>query len=109
ARRPRGGAEPPRRAGIEPRFEATGQATAPPLRSAAEEDDEDVDVGTPVGAPAGTQATRKPKPTPRPPRRSSGGYVLPSLELLAAPKAIGRAILSADALQTNATALEGVL
>ena len=102
-------AEAPPQSRIEPRFEANGRATAPPLRSAAEEDDEDVDVGTPVGAPAGTQATRKPKPTPRPPRRSSGGYVLPSLELLAAPKAIGRAMLSADALQTNATALEGVL
>jgi S-DNA-T family DNA segregation ATPase FtsK/SpoIIIE len=102
-------AEAPPQSRIEPRFEANGRATAPPLRSAAEEDDEDVDVGTPVGAPAGTQATRKPKPTPRPTRRSSGGYVLPSLELLAAPKAIGRAMLSADALQTNATALEGVL
>src|SRR5262249_12855907 len=55
------------------------------------------------------QAARKPRATPRPPRRSSGGYVLPSLEFLAAPKAIGRAMLSADALQTNATALEGVL
>src|SRR5262249_60010662 len=44
-----------------------------------------------------------------PPRRSSGAYVLPSVELLAAAKAIGRAVLSADALQTNATALEGVL
>ena len=102
-------AEAPPQGRVEPRFEANGRATAPPLRSAAEEDDEDVDVGTPVGAPAGTQATRKPKPTPRTPRRSSGGYVLPSLELLAAPKAIGRAMLSADALQTNATALEGVL
>src|SRR5439155_337576 len=46
---------------------------------------------------------------PRAPRRPSGGYVLPSLELLAAPKAIGRAMLSADTLQANATALEGVL
>src|SRR6266508_2036344 len=54
-------------------------------------------------------ASRKPRATPRAPRRSSGGYVLPSLELLAAPKAIGRAMLSADALQANATALEGVL
>ncbi len=35
--------------------------------------------------------------------------MLPSLEFLAAPKAIGRAVLSTDALQTNATALEGVL
>src|SRR5262249_44139127 len=38
-----------------------------------------------------------------------GGYVLPSLELLAAPKAIGRAVLSTDTLEANATALEGVL
>src|SRR5262249_51399352 len=44
-----------------------------------------------------------------PPRRSSGGYVLPSLELLATPKAIGRAMLSTDALEAHATALEGVL
>jgi S-DNA-T family DNA segregation ATPase FtsK/SpoIIIE len=102
-------AEAPPQDRVEPRFEASGRALAPPLRPTAEEDDEDVDVGTPVGAPAGTQAPRKPKPTPRLPRRSSGGYVLPSLELLAAPKAIGRATLSADALQTNATALEGVL
>src|SRR5919204_388247 len=54
-------------------------------------------------------ASRKPRATARAPRKSSGGYVLPSLELLAAPKAIGRATLSADALQANATALEGVL
>jgi S-DNA-T family DNA segregation ATPase FtsK/SpoIIIE len=94
---------------VEPRFEASGRAAAPPPRSAADEDEADDDVGTHVGAHAGTQAPRKPKATPRPPRRSSGGYVLPSLELLAAPKAIGRAILSTDALQTNATALEGVL
>jgi S-DNA-T family DNA segregation ATPase FtsK/SpoIIIE len=39
----------------------------------------------------------------------SGGYILPPLELLAAPKASGRAVLSADLLASNATALEGVL
>jgi S-DNA-T family DNA segregation ATPase FtsK/SpoIIIE len=100
--------EAPPQGRVEPRFEASGRAAAPP-RSAAEEDDEDADVGAQVGAHAGTQAPRKPKATPRPPRRSSGGYVLPSLELLAAPKAIGRAMLSTDALQANATALEGVL
>jgi S-DNA-T family DNA segregation ATPase FtsK/SpoIIIE len=96
---------------IEPRFEASGRAAAP-SRSAAEEDEDD-DVGAQVsahlGAHTSNQATRKQKAAPRPPRRSSGGYVLPSLELLAAPKAIGRAMLSADALQANATALEGVL
>jgi S-DNA-T family DNA segregation ATPase FtsK/SpoIIIE len=100
--------EAPPQSRIEPRFEASGRAAAPP-RSATEEDDEDDDVGAHVGAHAGTQAPRKPKATPRPARRSSGGYVLPSLELLAAPKAIGRAMLSTDALQANASALEGVL
>ena len=39
----------------------------------------------------------------------TGGYVLPPLELLAAPKAVGRTVLSNDALQANAAALEGVL
>src|SRR5204863_3642104 len=87
---------------------ASGRAAAPP-RPAAEEEGEDDEIGALGGAHAGTQAPRKPKATPRPPRRSSGGYVLPSLELLAAPKAIGRAMLSTDALQTNASALEGVL
>jgi S-DNA-T family DNA segregation ATPase FtsK/SpoIIIE len=42
-------------------------------------------------------------------RRANGGYLLPPLELLAAPKASGRAVLSADLLASNATALEGVL
>src|SRR5262245_50246532 len=96
-------AEAPPQGRIEPRFEASGRAAAPPRSATEEDEDED------VGAHAGAQAPRKPKPAPRPPRRSSGGYVLPSLELLAAPKAIGRAMLSADALQANASALEGVL
>src|SRR5205085_9575444 len=43
------------------------------------------------------------------PRRSSGGYVLPAVELLAAPSKVGRATLSSDVLQENAVALEGVL
>src|SRR5262249_56977674 len=87
-------------AGTEPR--SAGRAR-PPLRPS-------LAPGAADEAPATPQAPRKPKATPRPPRRSSsGGYVLPSLEFLAAPKAIGRAVLSADALQTNATALEGVL
>ena len=41
--------------------------------------------------------------------RSRGGYVLPPLDLLTAPKSTGRTTLSDDALQQNATALEGVL
>jgi S-DNA-T family DNA segregation ATPase FtsK/SpoIIIE len=96
----RGEAAPPSR--IEPRFDASARATLQP-RMAPEANDEDAESDE---APRGS---RKPKAAARAPRRSSGGYVLPSLELLAAPKAIGRAMLSADALQTNATALEGVL
>ena len=92
--------ETPQHARVEPQFDA-GARTALQPSIAPEADEEDA---------ASPQAARKPKATPRAPRRSpSGGYVLPSLELLAAPKAIGRAVLSADALRTNATALEGVL
>jgi DNA segregation ATPase FtsK/SpoIIIE, S-DNA-T family len=92
--------ETPQHARVEPRFDAGARVTLQPA-VAPEADEEDE---------ASPQAARKPKATPRAPRRSpSGGYVLPSLELLAAPKAIGRAVLSADVLQTNATALEGVL
>ena len=51
---------------------------------------------------------RKSKPAPRT-RRSNGGYVLPPLNLLTAPKASDRATLSADIIEANATALESVL
>ena len=84
----------------EPRFDESARATLQPR--AEPEPDEEEDDAEPTPA-------RKPKAAPRTPRKSSGGYVLPPLELLAAPKAVGRATLSADALQTNATALEGVL
>src|SRR6516165_1995236 len=84
--------EAPPQGRIEPRFDGSARATLQPT-IAPETDDEEA---------ASPQAARKPRATPRPPRRSSGGYVLPSLEFLAAPKAIGRAVLSA-------TALEGVL
>jgi len=91
--------ETPPQARIEPRFDAGARATLQPAVAPEADDEEE----------ASPQAARKPRATPRAPRRSPSGYVLPSLELLAAPKAIGRAMLSADALQTNATALEGVL
>jgi len=100
ARPPARSETPPQHARIEPRFDAGARATLQPAVAPEADDEEE----------ASPQAARKPRATPRAPRRApSGGYVLPSLELLAAPKAIGRAMLSADALQTNATALEGVL
>jgi S-DNA-T family DNA segregation ATPase FtsK/SpoIIIE len=86
----------------EPRFDDSARATLQPRIDEEEEEDEDEEEeDTP-------RAARKPKAAPKP-RRSLGGYVLPPLELLAAPKGTGRAVLSADTLQANATALEGVL
>jgi DNA segregation ATPase FtsK/SpoIIIE, S-DNA-T family len=89
----------PPAARAEPRFEESARVTLQP-RAEPEPDDEDEDEPAPA---------RRPKAPPRAPRKSSGGYILPPLELLAAPKAIGRTTLSADALQANAAALEGVL
>jgi S-DNA-T family DNA segregation ATPase FtsK/SpoIIIE len=96
----------PPRGRTEPRFEDSSRATlAPDLEPEAGLDDEEEDEED--EAPP---APRKPKAAPpRPAKKTSGGYVLPALELLAAPKSTSRPALSADALQTNAAALEGVL
>jgi S-DNA-T family DNA segregation ATPase FtsK/SpoIIIE len=64
----------------------------------AEEEEED----EPVAAP------RKARSAPRA-RRQSGGYALPSLNLLTAPKASDRTTMSAEVIEANATALESVL
>jgi S-DNA-T family DNA segregation ATPase FtsK/SpoIIIE len=93
----------PARGRTEPRLDDGARATLQPqMEPEEDEEEEDDDDETP-------RAPRKPKAAPRATRRAGGGYVLPALELLAAPKGTGRAVLSADALQTNATALEGVL
>ncbi len=90
---------------VEPRFEGATLATlAPQLdeEMAVEEDEVEEEDEEPV-----RPAPRKPKPAPRP--KKSGGYQLPPLDLLAMPKSTGRATFSPEALQTNSTALEGVL
>ena len=90
---------------VEPRFEGATLATlAPQLDDelAAEEDEVEEEDEEPA-----RPAPRKPKPAPRP--KKSGGYQLPPLDLLAMPKSTGRATFSPEALQTNSTALEGVL
>jgi len=87
---------PPAPRRIEPRFDA------PPMQYAEDDsgDDETADEAEP-------RAPRKPR-APKP-RRSNGGYTLPALELLMQPSKIGRATVSTETLQENATALEGVL
>ena len=70
----------------------------------AADDDSDDDE-----AESAPRAARKPRAPAKPVRRSSGGYALPSLNLLTAPRASERTTLSADVISENATALEGVL
>jgi S-DNA-T family DNA segregation ATPase FtsK/SpoIIIE len=101
ARSPARRAAAPAHDRTEPRFDESARATLQP-QIEPEEDEGDEDETAPP-------ARRKPKAPPRAPRKTTGGYVLPPLELLAAPKAVGRTVLSNDALQANAAALEGVL
>ncbi|MFZ3310343.1 MAG: DNA translocase FtsK, partial [Xanthobacteraceae bacterium] len=79
---------------LEPRFDPAEQNDGE--EEAAEDDAE--------AAPR----VRKPR-APKAPRRLNGGYVLPPLELLTPATKAGRATVSTEALQENATALEGVL
>ncbi|MEA2970906.1 MAG: segregation ATPase FtsK/SpoIIIE, family [Alphaproteobacteria bacterium] len=101
ARSPARRAAAPAHDRTEPRFDESARATLQP-QIEPEEDEGDEDETAPP-------ARRKAKAPPRAPRKTAGGYVLPALELLAAPKAVGRTVLSNDALQANAAALEGVL
>ncbi len=82
---------------VEPRFEKAAQPS-----DDEEAEDEDSAEATP-------RAPRKPRVALKPARRSLGGYELPSLNLLTTPRASERTTLSADVIQENATALEGVL
>jgi S-DNA-T family DNA segregation ATPase FtsK/SpoIIIE len=79
---------------VEPRFAPAG---------GSEIEDDEADADDTEAAPR----VRKPR-APKP-RRSSGGYILPPLELLTPASKSGRATVSSEMLQNNATALEGVL
>ncbi|HET8973508.1 MAG TPA: DNA translocase FtsK 4TM domain-containing protein [Pseudolabrys sp.] len=80
---------------LEPRFDGDGGAAA------YGDDDYDDDDAEP--------APRR-RATPRvPARRSGSGYILPSLNHLAAPRANERTILSREITDGNAVALESVL
>jgi DNA segregation ATPase FtsK/SpoIIIE, S-DNA-T family len=83
---------------VEPRFDGR------PDPRTDEEAEEEI-----TGAPA-QRSARKPRAAPAPkPRRSSGGYVNPPLELLSQPSKSARSTITNEMLQGNAAALEGVL
>jgi DNA segregation ATPase FtsK/SpoIIIE, S-DNA-T family len=78
----------------EPRFEGHGHDDA--------EYEDDSEEDTDETAPRRRAVSRSP-------RRSGSGYALPSLSLLAAPRASERTTLSRDIIDGNAVALESVL
>jgi S-DNA-T family DNA segregation ATPase FtsK/SpoIIIE len=85
------------RARIAPRFDAEDSA------------DDDVDI-EPIDDEPKPRAPRKPRVRTTPaPRRSANGYVLPSLSLLAQPRATDRSRPTTEQIEANAEALENVL
>jgi DNA segregation ATPase FtsK/SpoIIIE, S-DNA-T family len=82
----------------EPRFDGFGRVRPAEPAFAGEEDEDDAPP-----APRRRAAPRLPA------RRSVNGYVLPSLNLLAAQRVSERTTLSKDIIDANATALESVL
>jgi len=82
----------------EPRFDSYGRSSMSEEYDIADDEEDD--------APP----TPRRRAAPRAPvRRSSSGYQLPSLNLLAAQRASERATLSKDVIDANAVALESVL
>jgi S-DNA-T family DNA segregation ATPase FtsK/SpoIIIE len=79
---------------LEPRFDIDGNAAA------YDDDYEDEDIES---APRRRASPRTPT------RRSGSGYMLPSLNLLAAPRTNERTTLSREIIDGNAVALESVL
>jgi S-DNA-T family DNA segregation ATPase FtsK/SpoIIIE len=85
------------RARLEPRFTEPAEAE----EEFEEEAEDDAEAATP--------RRRRTRPARPAPRRSSGGYVLPSHNLLSAPRASERSMLSSSEIEENGRALESVL
>jgi S-DNA-T family DNA segregation ATPase FtsK/SpoIIIE len=83
---------------MEPRFDGLGRVAAPSLAAEPDYDEEECDAPAP-----------RRRAAPRSFVRRAGGYVLPSLGLLAAPRASERTTLSKELIDSNAAALETVL
>jgi S-DNA-T family DNA segregation ATPase FtsK/SpoIIIE len=90
----------------EPNLDAFGAATLAPGGEPQQEDEESDEQPAQAKSAGANGAPSRPA---RGSRRGGSGYILPPLELLAAPKASGRAVLSPEMLANNAAALESVL
>ncbi|HEY2138329.1 MAG TPA: DNA translocase FtsK [Xanthobacteraceae bacterium] len=88
---------------VEPRIVPQAEPEPP---EPDEEEEGDEEHGSSLRITPPKPARKAPRAAPR---KSSGGYELPALELLTAAKAIERFTPSAESLQQNATALESVL
>ena len=84
------------------------EPNAEPYSNPADDQNEDIEQDEDVAEKAAPKTRAKPIPRPAS-KRSRGGYELPSVALLAAPRALDRMTLSTEAIQENATALESVL
>ncbi|MGZ5827759.1 MAG: DNA translocase FtsK, partial [Xanthobacteraceae bacterium] len=93
----------PRR--VEPKFSADADPETDEFEDEFDNDDDDEDEERTVAVKRPAARLRA---APAKPRKSSGGFVLPALNLLAVPRTTG-AKLSEDQIQANASALEHVL
>ncbi len=90
----------------EPRFDSGSSFDAAPEEDVdveeevEEEEDEDIEEAPPA------RSAKAARPAAR---AKAGGYILPPLTLLAAPRASDRATVSSEALRENSTSLESVL
>jgi S-DNA-T family DNA segregation ATPase FtsK/SpoIIIE len=83
---------------------------AEPYSNPADDQADELDDEEEDGETAIEVAPRKHvKPAAKPAQKRKDGYEFPSLALLAAPKPGDRTVLSTEAIQENATALESVL
>jgi DNA segregation ATPase FtsK/SpoIIIE, S-DNA-T family len=102
-------AAPAKAARAEPRFGAASAPAAAPEpdeEDAEADEDEEVETSTKVARPEKKKAAKAP---PKGAKKSSDGYEMPPLNLLAAPKSTDRYAPSSEALQATAGTLEHVL
>src|SRR5579884_2335419 len=90
----------------EPRFDRLGRVAAPGIADDGSEPEDDDEEEEEEEEPAPRRKSVAPKPLAR---KSSGGFVLPSVNLLAAQKASDRPTLPKEIIDANAAALESVL